>query len=512
MKYTFEDFKKESIEKFGDIFQFFDDTYVNKSTKIKIVCQHGHEFYRSPESHIRFGSCPICKKKYKTTEDFILASKAIHGDKFCYDYVEFKNFKTKIHLVCNDCGEHIYQTPTNNLLGNGCIKCAKKKPHTKESFIDLAKSKHGDLYSYEEVEYVNMHTKVKIWCNTCKKYFYQDLAHHLKYGCLTCGGREKLTQEEFIRRSLEVHGENVYDYSNVVYKNIHTKVDITCLRCGNKFKITPKHHIHRKQGCAICELNTRSERITYRRDEYINMCIEKFGDAYDYSLVPENVRLSDTVKIFCKKCNKYFTQTLLVHMKSVGGCRRCAHKEKLTQEEFLSRAFNIHGNDYDYSKTIVSGVDNKVTIICNKCKKEFLMSPYEHIAKRSGCKYCSKFKSKGEKFIQKFLIDNHIKFEPQYKIPECRNINPLPFDFAVFNDDGSINFLIEMQGKQHYYPTRFNGMTSKEQVLKNFQDLQLRDKIKKDFCENNHINILYITYKQLDKIEEILEQQFKTKI
>ena len=92
-----------------------------------------------------------------------------------------------------------------------------------------------------------MHTKVKIWCNTCKKYFYQDLAHHLKYGCLTCGGREKLTQEEFIRRSLEVHGENVYDYSNVVYKNIHTKVDITCLRCGNKFKITPKHHIHRKQ-------------------------------------------------------------------------------------------------------------------------------------------------------------------------------------------------------------------------------------------------------------------------
>ena len=40
-------------------------------------------------------------------------------------------------------------------------------------FIRKAKDIHGDKYNYDEVIYVDDRTKVKIYCNTCKDYFWQ---------------------------------------------------------------------------------------------------------------------------------------------------------------------------------------------------------------------------------------------------------------------------------------------------------------------------------------------------
>ena len=63
-----------------------------------------------------------------------------------------------------------------------------KRITNREQFIEKAKEIHGDKYDYSEVEYVNAHTKVKIFCNKCKKYFYQTPAAHLvsANGCPNC--------------------------------------------------------------------------------------------------------------------------------------------------------------------------------------------------------------------------------------------------------------------------------------------------------------------------------------
>lgn len=117
MKYTFEDFKKESVEKFGDIFDYSESDYKTKKELIKIKCSHGHEFYRCPRNQIKIGTCPVCKKKIKNTEDFINASKLVHGEnKFDYSLVEFKGYGSKVALICNDCRKTTYQKVTNNLM------------------------------------------------------------------------------------------------------------------------------------------------------------------------------------------------------------------------------------------------------------------------------------------------------------------------------------------------------------------------------------------------------------
>ena len=68
--------------------------------------------------------------------------------------------------------------------------------------------------------------------------------------------------------------------------------------------------------------------------------------------------------------------------------------------------------------------------------------------------------SRGEIKIHEILEANDINFKEEYefaglKAPSGR---PLRFDFAVFDDDGNLDFLIEYQGKQHYQAvSKFGG-------------------------------------------------------
>lgn len=61
---------------------------------------------------------------------------------------------------------------------------------------------------------------------------------------------------------------------------------------------------------------------------------------------------------------------------------------RLTQEEFIRRAVFKHGDRYDYSKSIFTGVDNKVIIVC-KQHGEFEQQAYSHFHNGAGCPVCS---------------------------------------------------------------------------------------------------------------------------
>jgi hypothetical protein len=57
--------------------------------------------------------------------------------------------------------------------------------------------------------------------------------------------------------------------------------------------------------------------------------------------------------------------------------------------------------------------------------------------------------SYGEIKIHEILEKSGLVFREEYIFPDLRSPNgkPLRFDFAVFDDDGRIDFLIEYQGK-----------------------------------------------------------------
>ena len=61
-------------------------------------------------------------------------------------------------------------------------------------------------------------------------------------------------------------------------------------------------------------------------------------------------------------------------------------RRKLTTEEFIKRARDIHGNLYDYNKTEYVNYDTKLIITCPK-HGDFKQSPTHHL-NGEGCPKC----------------------------------------------------------------------------------------------------------------------------
>ena len=98
--------------------------------------------------------------------------------------------------------------------------------------------------------------------------------------------------------------------------------------------------------------------------------------------------------------------------------------------------------------------------------------------------------SYGEIKIQEILEENGLSFKMEYIFPDLRSPNgkPLRFDFAVFDDDGRIDFLIEYQGKQHYEPSsKFGGK-------KGFYQQKFNDNKKRRFCALHGFTLIEIPY------------------
>lgn len=124
---------------------------------------------------------------------------------------------------------------------------------------------------------------------------------------------------------------------------------------------------------------------------------------------------------------------------------------------------------------------------------------------RSGeTKSCGCLESYGERLVAKALQELNLKYEKEYTFPDLigKNNNKYRFDFAIFNND-KIQFIIEFNGCQHFKETMKNYGSSLE-------ERQERDEIKKQYCVDNHINILnfnsYGNHKFEGTYEEILDE------
>lgn len=98
--------------------------------------------------------------------------------------------------------------------------------------------------------------------------------------------------------------------------------------------------------------------------------------------------------------------------------------------------------------------------------------------------------SRGEIKIHEILVAAGLIFKEEYSFEGLNSPNgrPLRFDFAIFDDDGNLDFLIEYQGKQHYEASqKFGGKRGLYQQ-------QFNDNKKRRFCALNDIKLIEIPY------------------
>jgi len=186
-KLTTEQFVERAKNTHGDCYDYSNTIVDGMSKKIIITCPNHGDFDQWPSDHLRGSGCRICSGNKKiTTGEFIKRAKSIHGNKYDYSNVEYKNLKTKVNIICGDHGMFT-QTPSDHLHGGyGCPTCGGTKKVTTDDFIQRAQDKHNNKYQYDNINLVNMHSKVNIECDIHGE-FIQRAADHLNgSGCPKC--------------------------------------------------------------------------------------------------------------------------------------------------------------------------------------------------------------------------------------------------------------------------------------------------------------------------------------
>lgn len=362
-------------------------------------------------------------------------------------------------------------------------------------FIERSIKIHGNKYNYSLVDYKTSKIKVKIICSIHGE-FEQIPSSHLKgIGCKKCGKikgakSKKFTTEEFIKKSVKVHG-NRYNYTLVQYESYEKQIRIICNKHG-EFKQRP--HIHLMgSGCPKCGVESTINGESSTTKEFIKKAKGIHKNKYDYSLVNYNGNKRKII-IICSKHGE-FKQIPNSHLMG-NGCFKCGietgNKTKFsTTKEFIKKAKVIHEDKYDYVNVKYRHNRERVNIICNK-HGEFNQTPSSHL-NGSGCPICNE--SKGEEKIRKFLSKNNIKYIKEKTFDECINKRKLPFDFYIEDK----NLLIEYDGALHFKSVNFFGG---EEGLRY---RQLNDQIKNEFARNNNIKLIRISYNE--DINKILKKE-----
>lgn len=216
------------------------------------------------------------------TQVFIERSKKVHGLKYDYSLVEYKDNRTKVKIICPVHGI-FEQIPMAHLRGSGCLKCTRT---TLENFIEKARIKHGNKYDYSLVDYKHSKQKVDIICPVHGVFKQIPNAHLTSKngGCPECARdlvkeKRRFTKSQFIERAKLIHGDK-YDYSLVEYVNKETKVKIICPDHGI-FEQRPGAHIL-KNGCPKCSLKSFSrgekELLKYIKSIYSGEILENNRD------------------------------------------------------------------------------------------------------------------------------------------------------------------------------------------------------------------------------------------
>ena len=208
---TIEQFILKANQVHNDKYDYSKVQYVNSQTKVCIICPEHGEFWQAPNSHLRGFGCNECGKikrhnsTRKTLEQFIEEAKIIHGDRYGYSEVEYKNALIPVSILCKKHGI-FKQTPNSHLSGCGCPKCGGFG-QTTQDFVEKAKAKHGKRFDYSKTKYINYKTKVCIICHEKDKYgnehgeFWQLPNNHL-HGLGGCPKCRKYKLEDEIRNFL----------------------------------------------------------------------------------------------------------------------------------------------------------------------------------------------------------------------------------------------------------------------------------------------------------------------
>lgn len=188
----------------------------------------------------------------------------------------------------------------------------------------------------------------------------------------------KIIHEEFIQK-LDNKFPN-RDYKVISeYKGSNRKIKVE-----NKYGVCSIRASILLDGCNLSLVSAID-----KNKFFINRAKEIHNNFYDYSET-NYINSDNKIKIICKKHGGFY-QNPKIHLLKAG-CPKCAienrsKKRVTTQEDFISKCKNKHGNKYDYSLVNYKNSKTSIKIIC-PTHGIFTQVAITHLKK--GCYYCGR--------------------------------------------------------------------------------------------------------------------------
>lgn len=429
----------------------------------------------------------------------------------------------KVKVICDGCEKLLHITYGNynsaiskNTDGNYyCHSCAHRMVNQrihKENSI-----KYYPIFSKwcEDNSYVPISSQRD--CKSVNSRLYFNCPKHGRYnivfdkilqgqkigGC--CKGdylrKKNSTTSNKVKKEIEAKNNNILlnpdEYINTKTKNLR----VICGSCGKEFMTSRSSILNSDGRCFLCGRDVHNWKsmnsiMQHRYDKYIARCIElkykPIMDVNDFA----NWGAKRIVRFVCPKHGNV-EQLYDNFVSSNSICKYCADKQRGDKLKYDTQTLmdiigeknrNVLLNPEEY----ISSNDRNLKIKCGSCGNVFIQSlnNYKRINLTGKCPDCNEI-SYGEYLISSYLDKYDVNYNRWFSFYDCRDKQPLPFDFYL----PDFNLAIEFDGLHHMKPVY--GEES-------FKTTKLHDAMKDNYCRWNNINLLRIPYWEGSNIEQIL--------
>lgn len=120
---------KKADELHGKRYDYSESIYTGGDDRVGMLCPVHGKFRQRVSFHLSGVGCKAChvESRVKTAKDFVLAAYSVHGDRYDYSRVEYRNNKKRVKVVCKKHGVFRVKPSSHVVHAVGCRKCKESK-------------------------------------------------------------------------------------------------------------------------------------------------------------------------------------------------------------------------------------------------------------------------------------------------------------------------------------------------------------------------------------------------
>lgn len=298
-----------------------------------------------------------------------------------------------------------------------------------------------------------------------------------------------------------------YDFIQVRAKDLplhsDAKIKAICDYCGKEYTtsycvLTNQMDVLNKHACYDCSGYKTKELNKIKRKNNFLRKANKICCENGYVLVTDEYKKSnEKIRFICPKHGEQELNVFnFLHGRKCYYCgRESASLKQLTSVEEIQNYISQNTDCVWINPSEYTGQNDKCIKLKCSCGNIFYTT-YSCILRKGVCQCfsCSSKESVSEREIREYLETNKIAFIQEKRFKDCRDIKPLPFDFYL----PDYNLIIEFDGIHHYKPVRGDD---------DFKIVKNHDRIKNIYCRNNNIELLRISYLDVNDKINIIENK-----